>query len=404
MPGAGRLMRDIPAVAADDALPHVINLFRAHSCEGLAVAQAGKMVGWIREARVAELALDSPELIKTLTVADVLEPVPAAVPPTAAVEELTALFYATGSGALPVVSPFGLYLGILTRADALAARAGWFPPPRIGGMATPLGVYLTTGTVSGGAGTLGLLLTGISFAVILWVTQAGLSLLTAWLAGVTRNAFVLTLSSLLMGNEVSGSLTSQMLLLIVSTVLSFGAFLLLLRFSPLLAGYHAAEHQTVNAIEAGEPLTLEAVGRMSRVHPRCGTNLVSVMTIAYLGVMLLALTLSLRVGLHHLDMVVALASVIVIGTVITWRQLGGWLQTHCTTRPATAIELASGIRAGKELLGRHLALSPSLPPRGMQRFWRMGLIQVLIGASLMGTLLQYSSHVFLDFLWHNLVK
>jgi uncharacterized protein YqhQ len=31
----------------------------------------------------------------------------------------------------------------------------------------------------------------------------------------------------------------------------------------------------VHAIERGEPLVLEVVRRMPRVHPRCGTNLVA---------------------------------------------------------------------------------------------------------------------------------
>jgi hypothetical protein len=51
-------------------------------------------------------------------------------------------------------------------------------------------------------------------------------------------------------------------LIILSILLSFAIFLVLLRYLPLLAGYHAAEHQTISAIEAGEALTLDAVARM----------------------------------------------------------------------------------------------------------------------------------------------
>jgi len=36
-------------------------------------------------------------------------------------------------------------------------------------------------------------------------------------------------------------------------------------------GYHGAEHKTINTYEAGDELTVEAVGRHSLVHPRCGT-------------------------------------------------------------------------------------------------------------------------------------
>ena len=36
--------------------------------------------------------------------------------------------------------------------------------------------------------------------------------------------------------------------------------------------YHGAEHKTIWAYEAGDPLTLEAIQRYSPRHPRCGTN------------------------------------------------------------------------------------------------------------------------------------
>ena len=36
--------------------------------------------------------------------------------------------------------------------------------------------------------------------------------------------------------------------------------------------YHGAEHKTINAFEAGAPLTIEGVAPQSRLHPRCGTG------------------------------------------------------------------------------------------------------------------------------------
>jgi len=36
--------------------------------------------------------------------------------------------------------------------------------------------------------------------------------------------------------------------------------------------YHGAEHKVINALEAGEQLTLEKVRRYSTLHPRCGTS------------------------------------------------------------------------------------------------------------------------------------
>jgi uncharacterized protein YqhQ len=36
--------------------------------------------------------------------------------------------------------------------------------------------------------------------------------------------------------------------------------------------YHGAEHKTINAHEAGKPLTVESVRGLSRLNPRCGTS------------------------------------------------------------------------------------------------------------------------------------
>jgi len=38
--------------------------------------------------------------------------------------------------------------------------------------------------------------------------------------------------------------------------------------------YHGAEHKTINAYEAGEPLTVENVRRYETVHARCGTSFI----------------------------------------------------------------------------------------------------------------------------------
>jgi uncharacterized protein YqhQ len=47
--------------------------------------------------------------------------------------------------------------------------------------------------------------------------------------------------------------------------------------------YHGAEHKTINAYEAGAPLTPESVARFSTAHTRCGTGfLLSVMIVSIL--------------------------------------------------------------------------------------------------------------------------
>jgi len=394
---ARMLLRDITPVGVEDTLRQAIRAFRRQQVTELPVANMGALVGWLREGPVAEAALEEADHAETLTIRAVMEPVPAVVPPEARGNELLAWFQATGNSLLPVISPFGQYLGCVARVDALAARDGWFPPPRIGGMATPLGVYLTTGTVSGGAGALGLMLTGVVFAVMMWVTQHVLHGAATLLARRTGLVFLTDLAKILAQEPVHGSDFYMLSLVLLTICLSFTAFLLLLRYLPRLAGFHAAEHQTVNAIEAGEALTPDAVARMPRVHPRCGTNLWGIIALSYLGVTVIAMLVTMDFVRGNLDLVVMLAVFAIIFVAAAWKHIGGWLQAHLTTRPATARELASGIKAGQELLYRHLDIP--MAPRRALRLWRMGFVQVLIGVMLTGYLLQW-----LDVLWQNLVK
>lgn len=44
-------------------------------------------------------------------------------------------------------------------------------------------------------------------------------------------------------------------------------------------GYHGAEHKTVNAYEAGAPLTVDSVRSFSLIHPRCGTSFLAVVVL-----------------------------------------------------------------------------------------------------------------------------
>jgi uncharacterized protein YqhQ len=53
--------------------------------------------------------------------------------------------------------------------------------------------------------------------------------------------------------------------------------------------YHGAEHMTIHALEAGDPLTVDAVRRYPTAHPRCGTEflvvviLVSIVAFSIVG-------------------------------------------------------------------------------------------------------------------------
>jgi hypothetical protein len=140
-------------------------------------------------------------------------------------------------------------------------------------MATPLGVYLTTGRVSGGASTLGLMLTGMFMATISITAMALIVFADSHLPPLSLPPSALAVIAVI--PEVIRTAAAG----IVGSVLGILPLLLALRLSPI-AGYHAAEHQVVHAIERGEPLLPEAVRAMPRVHPRCGTNIVAAVFLA----------------------------------------------------------------------------------------------------------------------------
>ena len=68
-------------------------------------------------------------------------------------------------------------------------------------------------------------------------------------------------------------------------------------------GYHGAEHETINAYEAGDELSVEAVGRRSTAHKRCGTAfllqvvVLSILVFSLLGRPPMALRIASRIVL-----------------------------------------------------------------------------------------------------------
>ncbi len=160
----------------------------------------------------------------------------------------------------------------------------------------------------------------------------------------------------------SGRISTE-LIFYASTGLTVVIMLLMLHLSPL-SGYHAAEHMTVHAIEAGEALTPEAVRRMPRVHPRCGTNLMAAASVF--------LIITSRVG----DRFGVLLALIVV--MLSWRRIGGWLQYVVTTKPPTDRQLENGIAAGEQLIDRYQE-RPNYQVSGFKRVWNIGFLQVALG-------------------------
>lgn len=380
------LARRAPSVFPDAPLAVVLETLRVSPYGCVAVVEpvdgflSGRLVGIVSARSVSETLLALPEseresLRKTGTARHVLAPITADDCAVASdtTGDLSLLLNRVGKDAVPVVEsrdgdPF--YLGMVGRSDVLRDLVRPFTPPQLGGMATPLGVYLTDGNVSGGVGTLALAATGLLTFVL---HAAGLAILSgaSYLAARYIPGFTTSAESL--PPWLQGSAPETVWLVAQMTL-----FLLLMRQTPL-AGYHAAEHQTVHAIERGEPLLPDVVRTMPRVHPRCSTNLVAGLLLFYV------------VGTALVDALPAGGSYLVgaVTAFALWRRFGAFLQTHFTTRPATGEQIESGIRAAQELFAaRDSSVSVSTPRRVTSpvrtrfgRVWSAGFVQIFLGSA-----------------------
>lgn len=68
--------------------------------------------------------------------------------------------------------------------------------------------------------------------------------------------------------------------------------------------YHGAEHKTINAYEAGTPLTVESIAAFPRQHTRCGTSFL--LTVVVFSVILFSLLPPMPLGLRLASRVVAI--------------------------------------------------------------------------------------------------
>lgn len=274
----------------------------------------------------------------------------------ATLSEARRLFQESGYALIPIVDHHGRYSGqCASRRKLIQAIHTLYTPPRMGGMATPLGVYMHTGYLQAGPGPWALVLTGTLFAVFAmvmdWTYVLFLSVLSAFFPSVIK--------------------ASMMQEMVLQTGFYFICMLLAVRLSPI-SGLHAAEHMTINAIENGLDLTRDGVRQASRVHKRCGTNLMVLIIgvqMAILSVLTMESQLSpLGAFFYGLAWVVFLS--------LFWRTSGAWIQMHFTTKPPTDTQLDSGIRAGQSLLTQYLG-APHGRPSFLRRLWASGMLQVL---------------------------
>jgi CBS domain-containing protein len=263
--------------------------------------------------------------------------------------------------ALPVIDGNSNYLGLISHADVLAAMNKNIRPPLVGGMATPLGVWLTDGHISAGAPTFGLFLSGVLMGICLIFSYIVMGFIMYGLSAAFQTDWLTQFVSGRIGAESGSGNWFSLLVTLAQGILFLGAFRLL-----PIAGTHAAEHQTVWAMERGLELTPENVKQMPRAHPRCGTNLV-------------ALAGLIEIVFQHLpsfDPGTILFALLFI--YLFWRNVGEWLQNYFTTRPANAKQLQSGIDAGLELQKKYQE-QPVVVTSFGRRLFNSGLIYSAAG-------------------------
>jgi predicted transcriptional regulator len=367
------------ALEATDGLGKAVEALRQSGVSALPVVASGRLLGMVSEGDIMRLltreaAADNIEGLRTTPVSRAMTFPIVAMHAGQTLEQARELFASSDLRVLPVVDQVGVCRGVVTRADVMSAIFGVTTPPRVGGLATPLGVFLTTGSVRGGASNLGLLLTGAAL-VILFVAA---SLLTNLLTLGLERWLHLPLFSLAVAREAPaneayarGAFAGAGGILVAAVQIVI--FFILLRLAPL-TGIHAAEHMVVHAIEDGDELTPQRVATKPRVHPRCGTNLMALVFIAAAGFWLISAAESLLGSAGFTAAVLALLFVIYF----LWRSVGAGIQRFLTTKRPSRRQLENGIRAGRELLARYQQ-RPAYRASGMARLWNMGIVQVAAG-------------------------
>jgi CBS domain-containing protein len=269
--------------------------------------------------------------------------------------------YATGAEALRsfedgnplvVVDDDDRLIGILTPADLFPRHRPQLRPTMVGGVATPFGVYLTSGSAGAGVPKYALIGSGAAitamFSAAILLAQFG----SLWLRR----------------NGLQPDICND-----IQVALSCFLFAAMFRLFPL-AGIHGAEHQVVHAIERELELVPSVVRRMPLVHPRCGTNY-SVAISLFLGVYEWQWT-----SMDEYRLLLA-ATV----TLALWRPLGNFAQKYITTKRPNERQLAQAISAGHEVIAKYASAktsNPSIPVR----IWNTGLAFILVGSVAVGTL------------------
>lgn len=230
-------------------------------------------------------------------------------------------------------------------------------PAMVGGMATPFGVYLTSGSVRGGKDGWNLVATG---AFLITPVLLG-GKLAEWLSRFVPNTDVWNA---------------------ILFVISILPMVLLFRIHPI-AGFHAAEHQVVHAIERDEEITPEVVSRMPRVHPRCGTNL-AVASLIFIAIVYGPWGKEGEPERVFLGLLV---------TMFLWRSVGAFVQYWVTTKKPSQKQIQSGIEAANELLANY-QIAPNRAASPGVRILNSGILHVMAGSAAASVIAELIARMF----------
>jgi CBS domain-containing protein len=336
-------MRGCPVVSPDDSLLRAARVLRDCPFGIVPVVDSEGLVGTVTEAALVTGFAGgmSPSDAVARLMGDAVPVIHAYESGAAALRTMERL----GVAELIVVDESGRALGVVGASSLYPDSGTTKRPPLVGGMATPFGVYLTTGAIRAGKGGFALMATGallfVLFAAGVFATEAVLPLLP-W------------------------KLTTEATLWLQNAV-PFALFLIGMRVLPI-SGIHAAEHKVVHAIERGEPLVPEVVRRMPRVHPRCGTN-IAVGASVFMG-------LADSTWIPNTQIRILTAAV---ATMIVWRPLGHLVQRLITTKPPSERQIQMGIESGMDLLEKYRTWTGK-PPNFLERLYSSGLFHVIGGS------------------------
>lgn len=330
-----------PCVTVDSAtsIRVAIEHMREAGQEFIPVTEGTRLVGIVDQSGILNFLKDSDDESRAVT--QFMSPA-ATISNQATVE--AALHELHLHPWLVVIDDHDFPCGIITAASFVGLRPRIERPGLVGGMATPFGVYLTSGIVGGGKSGWYLVTTGMFMGTMM----------------IVGNLF---------GNAIGPRLPQTAWAESLYSVLIFFPLILAFKLLPI-SGYHAAEHQVVHAIERGEPLTVEAVKRMPRVHPRCGTNIAVAVT------MLTGISQTHWIADEGLRNFLA-----VFATLFMWRSVGGWVQFWITTKKATDKQIQSAIDAAKELM-QNYQVAPRRTASFGTRILSSGILHVMFGSIL----------------------